>query len=381
MTTKIEHEFIPGLAGVPVIKSKISDIDGHRGILKLRGYTIQDLAEHSTFEETAYLVLKGELPTRKQLEAFKNELAAHRIVEPTILDLIKLFPKTAHPMSALQTGVAAMGLFHPRNTDDDEMNHQATVRLIAQVPTILAAFQNVRQGKDPIPPLDDLSHSANFLYMINGELPDPLVEKIFDVCLILHIEHTVNASTFTSMVACSTLADPYSTVAAAIASLSGPLHGGANERVLRMLQEIGSVENARAAMEEKIARKQVIFGLGHREYKTMDPRATILKGLCTPLFEKFGCTPLYDIAVEVEKVAIDMLGPRGIWPNVDFYSGIVYDMMGIPVDLFTPVFAVSRVAGWVAHWAEQLSDNKIFRPTQIYEGADTRPYVPLGARS
>ena len=223
-----------------------------------------------------------------------------------------------------------MGLFHPRNTDDEETNHQATVRLIAQVPTILAAFQNVRQGKDPIAPLPDLSHSANFLYMINGELPDPLVEKIFDVCLILHIEHTVNASTFTSMVACSTLADPYSTVAAAIASLSGPLHGGANERVLRMLQEIGSVENARAAIEEKIADKEVIFGMGHREYKTMDPRATILKGLCAPLFEKFGCTPLYDIAVEVEKVAAERLGERGIWPNVDFYSGIVYDLMGIP---------------------------------------------------
>ncbi len=381
MTTKIEqYEYIPGLAGVPVTKSRISDIDGQRGILKLRGYTIQDLAAHSTYEETAYLVLKGDLPSASQLDAFKKDLAVHRAVEPTILDIIKLFPKTAHPMSALQTGVAAMGLFHPRATDDAELNHQATVRLIAQVPTILAAFQNVRQGRDPIPPLDDLSHSANFLYMINGELPDPLVEKIFDVCLILHVEHTVNASTFTSMVACSTLADPYSTVAAAIASLSGPLHGGANERVLRMLQEIGSVDNARRAIEDKIADKEVIFGMGHREYKTMDPRATILKGLCAPLFEKFGCTPLYDVAVEVEKVAAERLGERGIWPNVDFYSGIVYDLMGIPVDLFTPVFAVSRVAGWVAHWAEQLSDNRIFRPTQIYEGYDSRPYVPIVAR-
>jgi len=381
MTTRIEqYEYIPGLAGVPVTKSRISDIDGQRGILKLRGYTIQDLATHSTYEETAYLTLKGELPSARQLDAFKSELAEHRAVEPTILDVVKLFPKTAHPMSALQTGVAAMGLFYPRTTDDPEINHQATVRLIAQVPTILAAFQNVRHGRDPIPPLDDLSHSANFLYMINGELPDPLVEKIFDVCLILHIEHTVNASTFTSMVACSTLADPYSTVAAAIASLSGPLHGGANERVLRMLQEIGSVDNARRAIEDKIADKEVIFGMGHREYKTMDPRATILKGLCAPLFDKFGCTPLYDIAVEVEKVAAEHLGGRGIWPNVDFYSGIVYDLMGIPVDLFTPVFAVSRVAGWVAHWAEQLSDNRIFRPTQIYEGHDSRPYVSITSR-
>ena len=381
MTAAIEHQYIPGLAGVPATKSRISDIDGQRGILKLRGYAIQDLARHSTFEETAYLVLKGELPTQKQLDRFKKELAAQRVLEPTIQDIIKLFPKTAHPMSALQTGVAAMGLFHPRSTDDAELNHLATVRLIAQVPTIVAAFQNVRQGKDPIPPLEGLSHSANFLYMINGEMPDPLVEKIFDICLLLHIEHTVNASTFTAMVTCSTLADPYSTVAAAVGSLSGPLHGGANERVLQLLEEIGSVANVRPVIEGMIAKKEVIFGMGHREYKTMDPRATILKGLCAPLFEKFGCTPFYDIAVEVEKVATEHLGARGIWPNVDFYSGIVYDRMGIPSDLFTPVFAVSRVAGWVAHWAEQLSDNRIFRPTQIYEGHPCRAYVPIDARS
>jgi citrate synthase len=380
MTTASEDGYIPGLAGVPVTKSKISDIDGHRGILKLRGYPIQELAEKSTYEETAYLILKGKLPTEKQLERFKEELAAHRQVDPTILDIIKLFPRTGHPMAALQTGVAAMGLFHPHRIEDDGANHSASVRLIAQVATIVAAFQNVRQGRDPIPPRRDLSHSANFLYMINGQVPEPLVEHIFDVCLILHIEHTINASTFTAMVTCSTLADPYGTVAAAIASLGGPLHGGANERVLLMLREIGSAGNVKAALEKKIADKEVIFGLGHREYKTMDPRATILKGMVKPLFDKFGPTPYYDIAVELEREAAEKLGPRGIWPNVDFYSGIVYDRMGIPSDLFTPVFAVSRIAGWVAHWAEQLKDNKIFRPTQIYAGEGTRSYVPIEER-
>ena len=381
MATIVEHEYIPGLAGVPVTKSKISDIDGQRGILKMRGYTVQDLAEHSTFEETAYLVLKGDLPTAEQLTTFKADLAAHRAVDVRILDIIKRFPRDAHPMPALQTAVAAMGLVYPRQVDSDEdAKHEATVRLIAQLPTVVAAFERVRRGKEPVAPLADCSHSANFFYMINGELPDPLLEKIFDTCLILHVEHTINASTFTAMVTCSTLADPYGTIASAIASLGGPLHGGANERVLSMLEEIGCVENVEAVIDRKIADKEVIFGFGHREYKTMDPRATILKGLCRPMFDKFGCTPLYDIAVEVERVATDRLGCRGIWPNVDFYSGIVYDRMGIPVDLFTPVFAVSRVAGWVAHWAEQLGNTRIFRPTQIYEGYECRTYVPIDER-
>jgi citrate synthase len=380
MARAMEHDFIPGLAGVPVTRSAISDLDGHRGILKLRGYAIEELAEKSTYEEAAYLVLKGELPNKRQLERFEAELAACRAVEPAILDIMKLYPKAAHPMSALQTGVAAMGLFYPRRVDDEELNHEACCRLVAQLPTLVAAFHNIRQEKEPVAPRPELTHAANFLYMLNGEAPEPLVERTFDVSLILHIEHTVNASTFTAMVTSSTLADPYGTVAAAIASLGGPLHGGANERVLQMLSEIRSPENAEAAIDRKIAEKEVIFGMGHREYKTMDPRAPILKSLIGPLMERFGPTPLYDIAVEVERVAVNRLGERGIWPNVDYYSGIVYDRMGIPTDLFTPVFAVSRIAGWMAHWSEQLAHNRLFRPSQIYEGHDRREYVPIDLR-
>jgi citrate synthase len=378
VTTSIEY--VPGLAGVPSTKSSISDIDGQRGILKYRGYAIQELAEKSTFEETAYLTIEGDLPTKQQLDKFSNELKRNRNLEPAILDMIKLFPKGGHPMSALQCAVSAMGMFYPRDVGDDQVNYEAGIRLIAQIPTIIAAFHRLRQGKSVVAPRDDLNHASNFLYMVNGEVPDDLAAKVFDVCLVLHVEHTINASTFTAMVTCSSLADPYSTMAAAIGSLSGRLHGGANERVLAMLNEIGSVANARPYLEKKLAAKEVIMGMGHREYKTMDPRATILKGLNEKLFEKLGRSPLYDIALEAEDFVIAKLGERGIWPNVDFYSGIVYDKMGIPIDLFTPVFAVSRIAGWVAHWREQLVGNRIFRPTQIYEGSGDRKYVPIEQR-
>lgn len=373
-------EYVPGLAGIIATKSQISDIDGQRGILKYRGYAIQELAEKSTFEETAYLTIEGELPTKQQLDKFSNELKRARNIEPAILDMIKLFPKDGHPMSALQCGVAAMGMFYPRPVEDEQVNYEAGIRLIAQVPTITAAFHRLRTGKSVVAPKDDLNHAANFLYMMNGEVPDELAAKVFDVCLVLHVEHTINASTFTAMVTSSSLADPYSTMAAAIGSLSGRLHGGANERVLAMLNEIGSVDKAKASIEDRIAKKDLIMGMGHREYKTMDPRATILKGLNERLFEKLGRSPLYDIALEVEGVVIEKLGERGIWPNVDFYSGIAYDKMGIPIDLFTPVFTISRVAGWVAHWREQLVGNRIFRPTQIYTGSGDRSYAPIEKR-
>ena len=372
--------YVPGLAGVVATKSQISDIDGQRGILKYRGYAIQELAEKSNFEETAYLVIEGELPTKQQLDKFSNELKRSRNIEPAILDMIKLFPKDGHPMSALQCAVAAMGMFYPRTVDDDQVNYEAGIRLIAQVPTIIAAFQRLRTGKKVVAPRDDLNHAANFLYMMNGEVPDELAARVFDVALVLHVEHTTNASTFTAMVTGSTLADPYTTMAAAIGSLSGPLHGGANERVLGMLNEIGSVDKVKAAIEDRIAKKVRIPGMGHREYKTMDPRATLLKGLNERLFEKLGRSPLYDIALEVEKVVAGKLGKQGIWPNVDFYSGIAYEEMGIPVDLFTPLFALPRMAGWVAHWREQLIDNTIFRPTQIYTGSDDRSYAPIERR-
>jgi len=379
MTTP-EVQFVPGLAGVVAAKSSISDIDGQKGILKYRGYAIQELAEKSTFEESAYLIMNGELPTKQQLGKFDSDLKRNRNVDPRLLDIIKAFPKSGHPMSALQAAVAAMGMLYPRKIDDDATNDAAGLRLIAQTATIIAAFDRLRKGKEVVPPRDDLSHAANFLYMINGEVPSETAAMVFDVCLVLHIEHSQNASTFTAMVTGSTTADPYSTMASAIGSLSGPLHGGANERVLAMLNEIGSPDKAKAAIECKIEKKELIMGMGHREYKTMDPRATILKGLNETVFQKLGRSPLFDIALEAEKVVIDRLGARGIWPNVDFYSGIVYDKLGIEVDLFTPVFAIPRMAGWVAHWREQIADNRIFRPSQIFVGSGDRKYTPIEKR-
>jgi citrate synthase len=373
-------EYVPGLAGVVATKSGISDIDGQRGILKYRGYAIQELAEKSTFEESAYLTIEGELPTKAQLAKFDSDLRHHRRLKFKITDMIKWMPEYGFPMEALQAAVAVLGMFYPKDIDDPEVNYESGVRLIAKLPTIVAAFHRVRNGDEPLPPRDDLDHASNFLYMMNGEAPDELVAKVFDVCLILHIEHTINASTFSAMVTGSTLADPYTVISSAIGTLSGRLHGGANERVLKMLREIGTVENARPYIEQKIANKELIMGMGHREYKTMDPRATILTGLNQKLFEKLGPTPLFDIAKEVEKTVIEKLGEKGVWPNVDFYSGIAYDKMGIPVDVFTPVFAISRVAGWVAHWREQIADNRIFRPTQIYVGSADRNYDPIEKR-
>jgi len=379
MTTP-EVPFVPGLAGVVAAKSAISDIDGQRGILRYRGYAIEELAAKSTFEESAYLILDGELPTKTQLDRFDKNLKHDRNIEPPLMDMIKVFPKSGHPMSALQTAVAAMGLLYPRSIEDDATNDAAGIRLIAQTPTIIAAFDRVRRGKEVVPPRDDLSHATNFLYMITGEVPSEVAARAFDICLILHLEHSQSVAAFTAMVAGSTTADPYSTMASAIGSLSGPLHGGASERVLVMLNEIGSPDKAKAAIESKIEKKERIMGMGHREYKTMDPRATILKGLSETVFQKLGRSPLFDIALEAEKVVIDRLSPRGIWPNVDFYSGIVYDKLGISVDLFSPVFAIARMAGWVAHWREQIADNRIFRPSQIYVGSGDRGYTPIEKR-
>jgi citrate synthase len=245
---------------------------------------------------------------------------------------------------------------------------------------MVAAFQLMREGNDPVKPRDDLGYAANFLYMLNEKEPDPLAAKIFDICLILHVEHTMNASTFSARVTASTLTDPYAVVASAVGTLGGPLHGGANEEVIQMLEEIGSVENVVPYVDNLLQRKAKIMGFGHRVYKVKDPRATILQGLAEQLFEKFGYDEYYEIAVEMERVVSEKLGDRGIYPNVDFYSGLVYRKMGIPTDLFTPVFAIARVAGWLAHWKEQLIENRIFRPTQIYNGLHEIAYTPIDQR-
>jgi len=373
--------FRPGLEGVPATQSAICDIDGQRGVLTYRGVPVDQLARHSSFLETAYLLIWGELPTIFQLNGFQHEVQMHRRVSFRIRDMMKCFPASGHPMDALQASAASLGLFYSRRAlYDPQYITEAVVRLIAKIPTMVAAFQLIRKGQDPIQPRDDLAYSANFLYMLTEREPDPLAARIFDACLILHAEHSLNASTFSARVTASTLTDPYAVVASAVGTLAGPLHGGANEDVLDMLDEIGTVDRVEAWLDQAIASKQKIMGFGHREYKVKDPRAVILQGLAEELFVRFGYDTMYDVARRLEEVAADRLGPKGIYPNVDFYSGLVYRKLGIPRDLFTPIFAIARTAGWLAHWREQLGANRIYRPTQIYTGSAERPWLPLECR-
>lgn len=374
-------EYRPGLEGIPAAQSSISYVDGQKGILEYRGIRIEELAAKSTFLETSYLLIWGELPDKEELAAFKSDIRYHRRIKYRIRDMMKCFPETGHPMDALQASAAALGLFYSRRAlDNPAYIREAAVRLLAKIPTMVAAFQMMRKGNDAVQPNDDLDYAANFLYMLTEREPDPLSAQIFDVCLTLHAEHTMNASTFSAMVTASTLTDPYAVIASAVGTLAGPLHGGANEEVITMLEEIGSVSNVRPYIDDCLERKSKIMGFGHRVYKVKDPRATILQNLAEQLFAKFGHDKYYDIALELEHVVEEKLGHKGIYANVDFYSGLVYRKLGIPMDLFTPLFAIARVAGWLAHWKEQLEANRIFRPTQIYTGEHNVPYVPMEER-
>ena len=375
-------ELRPGLDGVPATQSSICDIDGEQGLLTYRGYPMQDLAANSSFLETAFLLIWGELPSREQLINFEQAVQMHRRDSFRVRDMMKCFPASGHPMDALQSSAASLGLFYSRRAiDDPQYIYDAVVRLIAKIPTMVAAFQLIRKGQDPIQPRDDLAYSANFLYMLTEREPDPLAARIFDRCLMLHAEHSLNASTFSARVTASTLTDPYAVVASAVGTLAGPLHGGANEDVLAMLEEVGSPDNAGAFLDEAMAAKRKVMGFGHREYKVKDPRAVILQALVEEMFDRFGHDDLYDVARAIEREAESRLGPKGIYPNVDFYSGLVYRKLGIPRDLFTPVFAIARVAGWLAHWREQLGANRIFRPSQIYSGSQPRSWAPMEQRA
>ena len=376
-------EYIPGLAGVPAARSSICLIDGSVGKLQYRGYPIEVLAERCSYEEVAYLLVFGRLPTTTQLDEFRNQMIAERGLKFRIIDLLKTLPESGEPMDALTAAVAAMGMFYKGDhIADPEFLRLSVIRLLAKVPTIVAAWDRIRKGDDPIKPSTELGHAANFLYMLEGKVPTSLAVKVFDVALILHAEHSMNASTFTARVTGSTLTDPYAVVASAIGSLAGPLHGGANEQVLSTLDGIDdrSANGVRRWAEDRLARKEKVMGFGHRVYKVKDPRATILQGLATQLFAKFGSTPEYDVAVELETQMAELVGGKGIYPNVDFYSGIVYQKLGIPPDLFTPIFAISRVAGWLAHLLEQLEGNRIFRPTQIWVGEADRVFMPMDER-
>jgi citrate synthase len=376
-----QSKIVPGLADVPIAESAVSFIDGKRARLEYRGIAVETLARQSCFEETAWLLLKGYLPTQRDLADFDRSLRTHRRLKYKLIDLLRCLPENGHPMGALQAGVAALGMFYPaRDVTDARSNWDSVIRLIAKLPTIVAAFHRLRRGDEALTPRDDLGHAANFYWMLTEQEPSPAVTRVLDACLILHAEHSMNASTFSARVTGSTLADPYTVVSSAIGTLTGPLHGGANEEVLDMLDEIGNREKVRPWLENAIATKKKIMGLGHRVYKVKDPRATVLQELAENAFAESGRPAKYEMAVALEAVAAELLGSKGIYPNVDFYSGIVYQSLGIPRDLFTPIFAIARVAGWLAHWLEQLKNNKIFRPEQVYVGRHDAAYVPLEQR-
>lgn len=374
-------ELVPGLAGIPAAESSVSFIDGQAGVLEYRGYPIEDLSAHSTYEEVAWLLLYGELPTSEELAAFEADLGRLRTLPVALVEMVKAFPRDGHPMQALQASLAGLGMVSPKvNLKDPASKDEAARRVIAATPVLVALFERVRAGKDYVEPRADVSTAANFLWCLDGEEPAEIAVKTLDCALILHAEHTMNASTFACRVVASTENDPYTSCSAAVGALFGPLHGGANERVLKQLATIDAVENVAAWYEEKSSKKSKVMGFGHRVYKTKDPRARNLQTLAVQLFEQLGSTPKYDIALKLEEVVTANLGDRGIYPNVDFFSGLVYEKLGLQTDVFTPIFAMARVSGYCAHYLEQHEDNKLFRPGQIYTGHRKRSYVPISER-
>lgn len=374
-------EFREGLEDIIAAISNICFIDGEKGILQYRGVPIEQLADQSTFEETSYFLLFGHLPRREALTDFENRLKAQRSVAPELLRVLSAFPRTAEPMTLLRTAVSALGTYDAAADNSSiDQNIDRAIDLIASFPTILAAIQRIRKGLQPIPPNNQLGHAANFLYMLSGEAPNDYSARVLDVALILHADHGFNASTFTARVCISSLTDMYSAITAALGSLKGPLHGGANSAVMHTLMEIGSPENVEAYVKQKLATKQKIMGFGHRVYHTYDPRARILNRYSYKLAEITGNMKWYAISNQIEKVMEKEVGSRGIYPNVDFYSASVYYYLGIEIDLFTPIFALSRISGWAAHVIEQLRANKLFRPQSHYQGPLNVDYVPIDRR-
>lgn len=368
---------VRGLEGIVAATTRLSFIDGQQGILIYRGINIHDLAEKSTFEEVVYLLWNDDLPTREQLERFSADLAAQRVLAPEVLDLMRSLPKAAHPMSVLRTAVSAIGLFDPQADDiSPEANRGKAMRLTAQIPTMIAAFDRLRQGKEPIAPRQDLSHTANFLYMLTGQTPDETSDRALDVYLILLADHGFNASTFACRVAAATLSDMYSAITSGIGTLKGPLHGGANEKAMKMLLQIGDVAAVEGYVKDELAAGRRIMGFGHRVYKTEDPRATQLRRMSKAIGDV--CDPRwYEISRKVEEV---MWETKRLYCNVDFYSASVLYCLGIAPDLFTPVFAMSRIAGWTAHVLEQQADNRLIRPRAQYVGPTDRTYIPIEQR-
>lgn len=373
-----------GLEGAIATDTKIGYVNGAKGWLVYRGYEIFDLAEHSTFEETSYLLLYGKLPTRAELAKFQEQLLAHREIPKAVLQVLTEMPiRKTHPMSALRTAVSFLGNLDPTADETTvDAERRVAIQLIAQFPVLAGAIARLRSGKDPVRPKAEHSLAQTLLYTMTGEEPSAINAKLMDISLILHADHGMNASTFTTMVVNSSLSDMYGSVVAGIASLKGPLHGGANEHVLYTLEEIGSLANVEKWYTDAREKKRKIMGMGHRVYKAYDPRARILGPLAGALCEDHPeIGEIYKIAVRLEELVTGQLGQeKKIFPNVDYYSGIVYRAMGIETAMFTPIFAVSRVSGWTARALEYLADNRIFRPRAVYTGPAAVEYVPIDKR-
>lgn len=367
-----------GLEGVVVSTSSISDVNGTEGRLIYQGIDIHELAEKSTFEEVVHLLWHGTLPTADELVHIQHELAEHYGLPDEVVRLMQGLPKDADPMDVLRTAVSALGMYDPDRADQSrEANWRKALRLTAQMGTLVAVWQRVREAKPLLPIRKDLSVAAHFLYQLNGEVPDESMARTFDVALILHADHEFNASTFAARQTVSTLADMYAAITSAVGCLSGPLHGGANTAVMKMLLEIGSKENVLPYLEKAFAEKKKIMGFGHRVYKTMDPRAIHLREMSKAMSKRVG-NPLW---IEMsEMIEQEIISKKGLNPNVDFFSASAYYTMGIPMDLYTPIFAVSRVSGWTAHVMEQLADNRLIRPRADYVGPRDVPYVPIEER-
>jgi citrate synthase len=375
-------DFAKGLEGVICNTTEIGFVDGQAGKLLYRGYDINDLAQYSTYEETVYLLLYGKLPNQKELFKFTEKLISYRKIPDDVMERIMDLPCPCHPMSLLRTGLSLLECTGEscHTANDVESKREEGIQLISQMATLTAEIARHLQTKPPVSPDPSLSHAANFLYMIRGERAEPLAEKIMDVNLILHADHGMNASTFAAMVVASTLSDLYSAITAGISSLKGPLHGGANERVIEMLTSFSSTDEAEAFVKRAVAKKEKIMGFGHRVYKAYDPRAKILQRYARQITELTGNDQLFVIAKAVEKRAMEALSEKGILPNVDFYSGLIYHGLGLDRGIFTPIFAVSRIAGWIARIIEYLEDNRLFRPKAVYMGPKGLSYVPLEKR-
>jgi citrate synthase len=373
-----EFRMIKGLEGVIAAATAISQIDGINGRLFYRGIDIDELTEHSTFEETTALLWYGRLPNSHQLESFTQKFIDNRQIPYEILSLMMAMPKKTPTMEVLRTAISALSPYDPEDLDNSlEANVHKSLRLTASMPTVIAAWERIRNNQWPILPRTDLSHAANFLYMMNGQEPDPKAAAVLDKCLILHADHGLNASTFAARVTASSMSDLHSAIVSAIGTLKGPLHGGANEQVMRMLLEIGNPERAEQHVRGMLSGKKKIMGFGHRVYKADDPRAAWLQRLSREQAETIGPSTWYEIS-EIIRKTVQESKPLPV--NVDFYSASVYYALGIPIDMFTPVFAISRVAGWSAHVYEQYSDNRIYRPESEYIGPQNVPYVQLAQR-